>query len=155
MKNRTIQMELLSEVRTPAQVQNFALSREQGQENQREILRSSTPNWNNQVGAIPKNCTRKKIRQQKPAQQTNTNKELCWSCGGIFIPGHINQCTAKPVQGSICKKTGHFAKMWCSKIPPIPSRRNQQRGGYQRPQGQNQSQLRIRQIQENLIEEEQ
>ena len=33
-------MELLSEVRTPAQVLNFAQSRERGQENQKEILRS-------------------------------------------------------------------------------------------------------------------
>ena len=77
MNNSTIQMEHLSEVRTPAQLQNFALSREQGQENQRQKLRSSTPNWNNQVSVIPNNPTRNKTRQQKPAQQTNTNKELC------------------------------------------------------------------------------
>ena len=44
MNNSTIQMEVLSEVRTPAQLQNFALFRELGQEDQREILRSSTPN---------------------------------------------------------------------------------------------------------------
>ena len=36
-------MELLSEVRTPAQVLNFALYRERVQENQKEILRSSAP----------------------------------------------------------------------------------------------------------------
>ena len=35
----TIQMELLSEVRTAAQVLNFALSRKRGQVNQRKILR--------------------------------------------------------------------------------------------------------------------
>ena len=52
MNNTTIQMELLSEVRTAAQVLKFALSRERGQENQKEILRSSAPNWNNQVNAI-------------------------------------------------------------------------------------------------------
>ena len=45
--------------------------------------------------------------------------------------------------------------MCCSKIPPTPPRQNQQSGGYQCPQGQNQSQHRVRQIQENLIEEEQ
>ena len=53
-------MELLSEVRTAAQVLNFALSRERererererGQENQKETLRSSAPNWNSQVNTI-------------------------------------------------------------------------------------------------------
>ena len=54
--NTAIQMELLSEVRTPAQVLNFALSRERGQENQKEILRTSAPNWNNQVNAISNNA---------------------------------------------------------------------------------------------------
>ena len=42
-----------------------------------------------------------------------------------------------------------------SEIPPIAQRRNQQIGGYQRPHEQNKSQLRVRQFQENLIEEEQ
>ena len=48
-------MELLSEVRALAQILNFALSREREQENQREILRSSAPNWNNQVSAVSNN----------------------------------------------------------------------------------------------------
>ena len=43
MNNTEIQMELLSEVRTPAQVLKFALSRERGQKNQKEILWSSAP----------------------------------------------------------------------------------------------------------------
>ena len=43
MNNSAIRMELLSEVRKSAQVLNFALSRERGQENQREILSSSAP----------------------------------------------------------------------------------------------------------------
>ena len=43
MNNTAIQMELLSEVRTPAQFLNFAASRERGHENQREILRSKPP----------------------------------------------------------------------------------------------------------------
>ena len=101
------------------------------------------PSRRNQV---PNNPTRNKTRQL--AQLVNTNKVLCWRCGGMFIPGNINQCTAKQAQGSICEKTSHFAK-----IPPIPLRRHQQRGGYQRPLGQNQSQIRVRQNQENLIEE--
>ena len=84
MNNRAIQMELLSEVRTAAQVLIFALSRERGQENQRVNLRSSTTNWNTQVGAISNNSPRQQpTRQQQPAQ-TDTNKELCWKCGGLF-----------------------------------------------------------------------
>ena len=41
MNNSAIQMKLLSEVRTPAQVLNFGLSRERGQENQKETLRAN------------------------------------------------------------------------------------------------------------------
>ena len=51
------------------------------------------------------------------------------------------------------QEKGHFAKMCRSKIPPIPARKPNQRGTYQRPQGQG-SQLRVRQIQENLLEEQ-
>ena len=147
MNNSTIQMKFLSEVRTAAQVLNFALSRERGQENQREILRSSTTNWNTQVSAISRNPPRNNVRQQQPAQQTNPNRELCWRCGGIFTPGDTIQCKAKQAQCSICKNTGQFSKMCRCKIPPLPQRRNQPRGGYQRPQGPTQSQLRVRQIQ--------
>ena len=72
--NSSIQMELLSEVRTAAQVLNFALSRERGQENQREILPSNATGWNYQVGAVTNNPP----RQQPPRQQQmNTNKEIC------------------------------------------------------------------------------
>ena len=152
MNKSSIQMELLFEVRTAAQVLNFALSRKRGQENQREILGSNATVWNSQVGVVTNNLP----RQQPPRQQqTNTNKDLFWRCGGIFSQGHITQCTAKQATCSICKKTGRFAKMCRSKIPPLPQRRTQPRGGYQRPQGLSQSQLRVRQIQENLIEEQQ
>ena len=152
MNNRTIQMELLSEVRTAAQVLNFALSIEQGQENQREILRSSTTNWNTQLSAISNNHPRNNVRQQQPAQKTKTNKKICSSCAGIFTPGHITQCTAKQAQCSICKRHGILEKMCCSKIPPLPQRKNQPREGYQRPQGPAQSQLRVP-TQESLIAE--
>ena len=50
-------------------------------------------------------------------------------------------------------EASHFAKMYRSKIPPLPQRRNPSRGGYQRHQGTTQSQLWVRQIQENLLEE--
>ena len=148
MKNSPMQRELLSDVRTAAQVLNFALSRERGLDNQRELLRSSTSNWNAQVGAISNNPPR-----QQQAQQATTNKELCWRCVGIFAPGHIAQCTAEQAQCSICKKTSPFAKICCSKIPPLPKKRYQSRGGYQRPQGPTQSQIRVHQIQGNLLDE--
>ena len=156
MNNTTIQMELLSEVRTAAQVLNFALSRERGQKNQKEILRSSAPNWTNQVNAISNKNTRPMQRpQQQSPQQQNKPNEQCWRCGGIFMAGHMNQCTniSKQATCNICKKTGHFAKMCRSKIPPLPTRKPNQRSQQQRPQGQN-NQLRVRQIQEQLIEEE-
>ena len=64
----------------------------------------------------------------------------------------MNQCPAKQAICNICKKTGHFAKMCRPKIPPLPARKPIHRGPYQRPQGQN-SQLKVRQIQEQLITE--
>ena len=154
MNNTTIQMELLSEVRTAAQLLNFALSRERGQENQKEILRSSAPNWNNQVNAITNKYARSTPRpQQQNPQQSNKTNEQCWRCGGNFTAGHMNQCTAKKAICNICKKTGHFAKMCRSKIPPLPAQRHNQRSPAQRPQGQI-SQLKVRQIQEQLIDED-
>ena len=147
-------MKLLSEVRTAAQVLTFALSRERGQENQKEILRSSAPNWNSQMNAITNKNVRPTPRtQQQNTQQLNKTNEQCWRRGGSFTAGHINQCTAKQAVCNICKKTGHFAKMCRSKIPPLPARRQNQRGPIQRPQGQS-NQLKVRQIQEQLIEQE-
>ena len=110
MNNSTIQMELLSEVRATAQLLNFALSSERGQKNQREILQTSTPNWNTQVSAISNDTTRKSVRQQQPAQQTNTNKELCWRCGGIFTPCHITQCAAKQHNAASAKRQAILQK---------------------------------------------
>ena len=158
MNNTTIQTELLSEVRTAAQVLNLALSRERererGQENQKEILRSSAPNWKSQVNAIMNKNVRPIPRtQQQNTQQLNKTNEQCWRCGGSFTAGHMNQCTAKQAVCNICKKTGHFAKTCRSKIPPLPTQRQNQRGPLQRPQGQS-NQLKVRQIQEQLIEEE-
>ena len=147
-------MELLLEVRTAAQVLIFALSRERGQENQKEILRTSAPNWTNQVNVISnKNLRPNQRPQQQSTQQTNKTNEQCWRCGGIFTAGHMNQCTAKQAVCNICKKTGHFAKMCRSKIPPLPAKRNNQRVPPQRPQGQS-NQLRVRQTQEQLIDQE-
>ena len=65
----------------------------------------------------------------------------------------MKQGTAKQAVCNICEKTGHFAKMCRSKIPPLPARRPNQRGSLQRPQGQS-NQLKLRQVQEQLIEQE-
>ena len=49
-------MEYFSEIRTPAQVLNFALSCQRCQEKQSEILRSCALNWNNQKRVYLNNC---------------------------------------------------------------------------------------------------
>ena len=55
MNNTTIQMDLLSEVRNPHQVFNYAINREHEQANQQEILRAnSTSRWN-QVSCMRQN----------------------------------------------------------------------------------------------------
>ena len=72
--NTAVQMELLSEVRTPAQVLNFALSRERGQENQREILRSNLSNWN-QVNATTQQNSRPQMRQKQTYNENKHHKK--------------------------------------------------------------------------------
>ena len=89
MNNTTIQMELLSEVRTAAQVLNFALSRERGQENQKEILRSSAPNWNSQVNAIMNKNERPTLRTQQQSTPSQT-KYKCFNNNNIKTEGEIN-----------------------------------------------------------------
>ena len=74
MNHSTIQMELLSEVRTPAQVLNFAISRERGQENQREILRANPSNWN-QVNATTQQPNRNQSRPQTSTQRQQKHKK--------------------------------------------------------------------------------
>ena len=60
MNNTAIQTELLSEMRTPAQALNYALARERGQQNQKEILRGNNSNWNTKVAHLS-------ARKTKPA----------------------------------------------------------------------------------------
>ena len=152
MNNSTIQMELLSEVRTPAQVLNFALSRERGQENQREILRANPFNWN-QVNATTQQTNR---NQSRP--QTNTRRQQkqmqdiqpCWRCGAPFTQGHNINCPAKGAQCNICKKLGHFAKLCRSKMPERPRQRPPQRSiqqQYNQSPGTNQTR-RVRHVTE-------
>ena len=126
MTNTSIQMDLLSEVRTPQQVLNFAINRERGQANQQEILKahSSSTNWS-QVSYI-RNKPRTPFTQRPPQQPIlptpPTGKiEPCYKCGQPFIKNHLNMCKAQNFTCKICKKTGHFTSM-CK--APMPERRN-------------------------------
>ena len=128
MNNSAIQMELLSEVRTPAQVLNFALSLERGQENQKEILRANPSNWN-QVNATLQQTNRTQTRPQTSTQRQQQAQDIqpCWRCGAPFTQGHNIICPAKGAQCNICKKMGHFAKLCRSKMPERPRQRPTQR----------------------------
>ena len=124
MNNTAIQMELLSEVRTPAPVLNFALCRERGQETQREILRSNPSNWN-QVNKTTQQSSCPQMRPQTSVQRQQIAQEVqpCWRCGAPFTQGHNINCPAKRAQCNICKKTGHVAKLFRSKTPERPRSR--------------------------------
>ena len=126
MNNTAIQMELLSEMRTPAQALNYALARERGQQNQKEILRGNNSNWNTTVAHLSARKTKPAIL---PTPQNTKQYPQCWRCGGSFTPNHNNNCPAKISQWNICKKQGHVAKMCRSQIPSLPKIRgqNQQR----------------------------
>ena len=117
-------MELLSEVRTPAQVLNFSISRERGQEHQKEILRANPSNWN-QVNATKQQPNRNQSRPQTSTQRQQQTQEIqpCWRCGAPFTQGHNINSPAKAAQCNICKKMGHFAKLCRSKMPERPRQR--------------------------------
>ena len=90
MTNTSIQMDLVSEVRTSQQVLNFAINRERGQANQQEILRaqSSSTNWS-KVSYI-RNKPRTPFTQRPPQQPilptpTTGKIEPCYKCGHPFI----------------------------------------------------------------------
>ena len=126
MTNTSIQMDLLSEVRTPQQVLNFAINRERGQANQQEILRahSSSTNWS-QVSYI-RNKPRTPFTQRPPQQPilptpTTGKIEPCYKCGHPFIKNHLNMCKAQNFTSKICKKICQFTSM-CK--APMPERRN-------------------------------
>ena len=88
MNNTAKQMELLSEVRTPAQVLNFALSRDRGREKQRETLRSNPSNWN-QINATTQHTSRPQMRPKTSVQRQQTAQEIqpCWRYGAPFTHG--------------------------------------------------------------------
>ena len=90
MTNTSIQMDILSEVRTPQQVLNFAINRERGQANQQEILRAHTNNtWWSQVLYIrnkPRTSFPQRTIQQPILPTPPTGKiEPCYKYGQAFI----------------------------------------------------------------------
>ena len=129
MNNTAIQMELLSEMRTPAQAINYALARELGQQNQKEILRGNNSNWNTTVAHLSARKTKPALL---PTPQNTKQYPQCWRCGGSFTPNHNNNCPAKISQCNFCKKPGHSAKICRSQLPPLPKNRGQ----YQQRQNQ-------------------
>ena len=92
-------MDLLSEVRTLAQVLNIALSEREILENQREILRSNPFRWN-QVNATSQQTSRPQLRQRTSAQRQQTAQDIqpCLRCGAPFTQRHNISCPAKQAQ---------------------------------------------------------
>ena len=60
-----------------------------------------------------------------PTPQTG-QRQNCRRCGNKFLPGQLNICPAKNEACRICKKIGHFAKLFRSEMPPRPTFRPQQ-----------------------------
>ena len=137
-------MELLSEMRTPAQALNYALARERGQQNQKEILRGNNSNWNTTVAHLSARKTKPALL---PTPQNIKQYPQCWRCGGSSTPNHNNSCAAKISQCNICKKPGHFAKMCRSQLPPLPKNRGQ----YQQRQNQQTRNVKIINEEEETI----
>ena len=119
MKNTMIQMELLSEVRAPQQVRNYANYHERGQANQQEILSANSSSSWNQVSYIRQN--RRRSQPLLPTPQTG-KVGPCWKCGNPFLPKHLQSCPAKNTICKICKKKVHFSSM-CKN--PMTERRRQ------------------------------
>ena len=104
MNNTEIQSELLTETRTPAQVLQYALNKERGQENQRAIagrLRA-TNILDNQIAHIgssqfpqqrrrqPQNTRNTTQQHRQPQQQRNQGQpNPCRRCGAPFSLEHL------------------------------------------------------------------
>ena len=158
MTETSIQMDLLSEVRTPQQVLNFAINRERGQANQQEILgaHSSNTNWSN-VSYIRNNTRNQQQHQQfkQPLLPTPPSGKIqpCFKCGQPFIKTHLNMCKAQNFTCQICKKTGHYTSMCKAPMPerkrPITARQENRYTPHQQPQNTS----RVRHIQEKEEQE--
>ena len=119
MHSSNTQMELLSEVRTPQQVLNYAISRERGQANQQEICRAHS-NWNT-VTYVRPNKQQNSTTTQKPQKATP-----CRKCGNPFSLAHLQICPAKNQQCNICKRIGHYISLCTAKKPERKISRRQQ-----------------------------
>ena len=110
MNNQQIQMDLLSEERTPSETLQYALARERGQESQQKMINSNT-------NTTTLNTWFEKIqytkRQNKapilPTPQSGQIQD-CRRCGNKFFPCHLNVCPAKNEVCRICKKIWPFRK---------------------------------------------
>ena len=167
MNNQQIQMDLLSEERTPSETLQYALARERGQESQQKMRNTNT----NTLQANPwieKIQYLKRQNRSQFCQLHNQDKfKTADACGNKFLPGHINVCPAKNGICRICKKMGQFAKQCKSEMPPRsqynPQQRRQQNypgqqtySGYQQQQKNNQLvQRKTSQKMRNINEEEQ
>ena len=95
MNHQKIQMDLLSEERTPSETLQYALARERGQENQQKMRNTNT-------NTLQQNPWFEKIQYIKrqnrvpilPIPQSGQIKD-CRRCGNKFLPGHLNVCPAK------------------------------------------------------------
>ena len=119
MRSSNIQMELLSEVRTPQQALNYAINRERGQANQQEILKANT-SWNT-VSYVRQTKIRPQMaytQQTRPQTSYGQQKSpACWKCGNTFSMAHLQTCPAKQMQCKICKKLGHYTSLCTAKMP--------------------------------------
>ena len=77
MNSTAMQMEILSEVRTPAQALNFALARKGGQQNQKEILRGTNSHWNMTVAHLSSRKTKPALLPT-PSEKLSTMLEVRW-----------------------------------------------------------------------------
>ena len=129
MNNTAIQMDLLSEVRTPQQVLNYAINGERGHANQQEILRAnSTSSWN-QVTYIRQN---RKPQAILPTPQSG-KIEPCWKCGNPFTPNHYKTARRETqyAKSAINKDTFHpCAKHLCRKEEDHPNKARQAHNQY-------------------------
>ena len=121
MNNTSIQMDLLSEVRTPQQVLNFAANRERRQANQQDIQRAHTSNssWSEVsfIGNRPRHTTPQRILQQHILPTPPTGKiEPCYKFGQPFIKNHLNMCKAPILLAKYAIRSVislHYAKHQC------------------------------------------